>query len=107
MGQKTDHRQLPLGWRGCNPAYRDNAKCRAAVKRKFEVSGEACARIRNRSREIFRDIEAGPQISGFRNRLIHGYNEVDDAIVWGVILTKILILGAQVAQLEDRYPLET
>jgi uncharacterized protein with HEPN domain len=32
----------------------------------------------------------------FRNRLIHGYDSVDDAIVWDIIMRKLPALGRQV-----------
>ena len=33
-------------------AYKADAKCRAAVERKFEVAGEACVRLRDRFPKI-------------------------------------------------------
>jgi uncharacterized protein with HEPN domain len=80
-------------------AYLEDAKCRADVERKFEIIGEACTRIRERFPEIFHSIDTGPQIIGFRNRLIHGYDNVDDAIVWDVVVHKLPILGNQIEKL--------
>ena len=80
-------------------AYSRDGKCRAAVERKFEVIGEACTRLRDRFPEVF---EKGPdarQMISFRNRLIHGYDSVDDAIVWDVIMRKLPALGRQVDDL--------
>jgi uncharacterized protein with HEPN domain len=37
-------------------AYSHDAKCRAAVERKFEVMGEACTRLRDRFPEIFEKV---------------------------------------------------
>ena len=79
--------------------YRVDAKCRAAVERKFEVIGEACTRVRDRFPGIFEKIETGPQIIGFRNRLIHGYDNVDDAIVWDIVTRKLPSLGIQIEEL--------
>lgn len=76
--------------------YRVDAKCRAAVERKFEIIGEACSRVRDRFPGIFEKIGTGPQIIGFRNRLIHGYDNVDDAIVWDVVTSKLPDLGMQI-----------
>jgi len=69
--------------------YLVDTKTRAAVERKFEVIGEACARLRDRSPETFQHIPSAQEIIGFRNRLIHGYDQVDDAIVWDVISRKL------------------
>lgn len=81
------------------PRYRHDTKCRAAVERKFEVIGEACARLRDRFPDHFEKLDAGPQIIGFRNRLIHGYDNVDDAIVWDVVIRKLPALEQQVLDL--------
>ena len=80
-------------------AYRIDAKCRAAVERKFEIIGEACMRLRDRFPEPFSKIDSGSQIIGFRNRLIHGYDNVDDAIVWDVVTRKLPELTVQVDDL--------
>jgi uncharacterized protein with HEPN domain len=80
-------------------AYRLDAKCRAAVERKFEIIGEACTRLRDRFPESYSKIDSGPQIVGFRNRLIHGYDNVDDAIVWDIVTRKLPELTVQVEAL--------
>ena len=71
----------------------------AAVERKFEVIGEACNRLSLRDEETFEKISHAPQIIGFRNRLIHGYDTVDHAIVWDVIQNKLPLLGEEVDRL--------
>ena len=79
--------------------YRLDAKCRAAVERKFEVIGEACTRLRDRFPEPFGKLLHGPQIIGFRNRLIHGYDNVDDSIVWDAVTQKLPALENEVLSL--------
>jgi uncharacterized protein with HEPN domain len=80
-------------------AYKTDAKCRAAVERKFEVAGEACVRLRDRFPEIFESLHDAPRLIGFRNRIIHGYDDVDDTIVWEVATTKLQSLRKQVSAL--------
>ena len=80
-------------------SYQADSKSKAAVERKFEIIGEACSRIRNDFPEEFEKIRNGHQIIGFRNRLIHGYDSVDDAIVWDVLQTKLPELLACVEEL--------
>jgi uncharacterized protein with HEPN domain len=80
-------------------AYKADAKCRAAVERKFEVAGEACVRLRDRFPEIYESVPDAPRLVGFRNRIIHGYDDVDDAIVWEVATTKLASLRKQVSTL--------
>lgn len=72
---------------------------RAAVERKFEIIGEACNRLSYRAPETFDNISLAPQIVGFRNRLIHGYDAVDDAIVWDVVQSKLPLLEEEVLSL--------
>jgi uncharacterized protein with HEPN domain len=39
------------------------------------------------------------QIVGLRNRVIHGYDAVDDEIVWDIVKNKLPSLDAQVAMI--------
>jgi uncharacterized protein with HEPN domain len=65
--------------------YSRNPMLKAAVERKLEIIGEA---LRQASR-YFPNVEVRiancQQIIAFRNRLIHGYSVVSDALVWDVI----------------------
>jgi uncharacterized protein with HEPN domain len=58
---------------------------RSAVERKFEIIGEALRRIRDEDPDVFKEIIFGHDIVGMRNRLIHGYDAVDEEIVWETI----------------------
>jgi uncharacterized protein with HEPN domain len=78
---------------------RQDAKCRAAVERKFEIIGEACSGLRDRFPESFAKLAYGPQIIGFRNRIIHGYDNVDDSIVWDAVTRKLPELEKEVLKL--------
>ena len=71
------------------PAYQQDAKTRAAVERKLEIIGEACSRIRDKDPESFVLLVYAHQVIGLRNRVIHGYDSVDDAIVWDVVSNKL------------------
>jgi uncharacterized protein with HEPN domain len=82
-------------------AYIKDAKCRAAVERKFEIMGEACTRIRDRDPDAFEKLPYGPQVIGLRNRVIHGYDSVDDLILWDVISTHLNDFIAQVDTLAN------
>jgi uncharacterized protein with HEPN domain len=66
-------------------AFCKNDLVRSAVERKFEVIGEALRRIRDDDPDVFAKIEYGREIVGMRNRLIHGYDSVDEEIVWETI----------------------
>ena len=55
-----------------------------ALVRLLEIVGEAASQISREEQDQLSDI-AWPEIVAFRNRLIHGYDSVDLAIVWRVI----------------------
>ena len=52
--------------------------------RLVEVIGEAAARVSQEGREKYNSIP-WPQIIGMRNRLAHGYDQVDLKILWDTI----------------------
>jgi uncharacterized protein with HEPN domain len=69
--------------------FAHDALIRSAVERQFEIVGEALGRASASEPDLVRDIEDLPRIVGLRNRLIHGYDSVDDEIVWDIVQTKI------------------
>jgi uncharacterized protein with HEPN domain len=76
--------------------YEKDRLFRRAIEREFEIVGEALKRIRDEDSEIFDSIAHAQSIVGFRNRLAHGYDSIDDAIVWGVISGHLPLLRAEV-----------
>jgi len=58
---------------------------RSAVERKFEIMGEALNRISRDDSELLQRVRNYKDIVSFRNILVHGYDSIDDRIVWGVI----------------------
>ena len=65
--------------------FAEDDRTRSAVDRKFEVIGEALRRVRDEDPVTFEQIKLGHDIIGMRNRLIHGYDSVDEKIVWETI----------------------
>jgi len=53
------------------------------IERELEIIGEAMNRIMKIAPEI--QIENARQIVDARNWVIHGYNKVDDVVIWGII----------------------
>jgi len=78
-------------------AFSQDDLIRSAVERKFEIIGEALHRLRDMDEDLFRKIESGYDIIGMRNRLIHGYDAVDEEIVWDTIQADLpgLIISVQ------------
>jgi len=65
--------------------YEADEQLRSAVERKFEIMGEALNRIRRDEPDVLHRIREYRNIVSFRNILVHGYDAIDDRIVWGVI----------------------
>jgi uncharacterized protein with HEPN domain len=55
-----------------------------ALVRAVEVIGEAASKVSPEAREKFSEIP-WPKIIGQRNRLIHGYDDIDLDILWATI----------------------
>lgn len=65
--------------------YKENRLLRSAVERQFEILGEAFARIDVLGATCRRQLPEMGAIIGMRNRIIHGYDAVDDAIIWDAV----------------------
>ena len=65
--------------------YTSDEQLRSAVERKFEIMGEALNRIHRDEPAVLQHIRDHRDIISFRNILLHGYDTIDDLIVWGVI----------------------
>ncbi len=65
--------------------YGADRQFRRAVEREFEIIGEPLNRLTRADPAIADRLDELPRIVGFRNRIIHGYDTVDDATVWGIV----------------------
>jgi uncharacterized protein with HEPN domain len=70
---------------------------RRAIEREFEIIGEALNRIDKIDQTL--DIKSKKQIIGMRNRVIHGYDKIDNEIVWGVIVRHLPLLKSEISKL--------
>ena len=80
--------------------YKSNKLLRRGVERELEIIGEATNRILKIDKNI--DISDSRRIVNLRNWVIHGYDRVDDVIIWGIISKDILKLKEQVDKLIDK-----
>ena len=80
--------------------YLDNKMLRRAVEREFEIIGEAMNRIHKKDPDI--SVAYKTQIISMRNRVIHGYDKIDDGIVWGVIIKYLPILQQEIVALIEQ-----
>lgn len=81
--------------------YEASRQLRRAVEREFEVIGEALHRLELGDAATATRIDDLRRIVGFRNRIIHGYDTLDDATVWGVIEGRLPRLITQAKNLLD------
>ena len=79
--------------------YRQNRLLRQAVERNFEIIGEAIHRLRDHDPDVASKIGESGRIISFRNTLIHGYDLIDDALVWDVMENKLPTLLREVEAL--------
>ena len=80
--------------------YQQNKMIRRAVEREFEIIGEAMNRILKLEPNI--DITSAGQIIAMRNRVIHGYDKIDDGVVWGTISRHLPVLQEEVNKLLEK-----
>lgn len=83
--------------------YVSDDQIRSAVERKFEIMGEALTRIRRDDPDLLENIREHREIISFRNILIHGYDAIEDQIVWDVIESDLDLLIQDVRSLLTRH----
>jgi uncharacterized protein with HEPN domain len=81
-------------------SYQNNKLIRRAVEREIEIIGEAVNRILNLDETI--QISNGRRIVDTRNWVIHGYDNVDNTIVWAIITKHLPLLEKEVRKLLDK-----
>jgi len=69
--------------------YEQTRLIRDAVERNFIIIGEALSRLKRTDPELVEDLGDFPQMIAFRNIVVHGYEAIDDAIVWGIIQNEV------------------
>ena len=62
-----------------------------ALTKLLEITGEAANRVKNDEQTRYPEIP-WPQLIGLRNRLVHGYDQVDLDILWQILTRDLLPL---------------
>lgn len=75
--------------------YENDLLVRRAVERELEIIGEAMNKLLILSPTI--EIRHARRIVDLRNRVIHGYDKVDNGVIWGVIKKHLPNLNQEVA----------
>ncbi|MDP2423756.1 MAG: HepT-like ribonuclease domain-containing protein [Bacteroidales bacterium] len=78
-------------------SYMADKMLRRAVEREFEIIGEALGRIEKIDSKI--NISSKRQIISMRNRVIHGYDKIDNEIIWGTIVRHLPTLKIEIENL--------
>ncbi|MBU4316269.1 MAG: DUF86 domain-containing protein [Proteobacteria bacterium] len=82
--------------------YSESTVTQRAVERNFEIIGEALNRIKKIDQDILEAITEHYRIIGFRNILIHGYDTVDEMIVWDAVEKHLPLLISEAQKLLNR-----
>ncbi|MBW1656078.1 HepT-like ribonuclease domain-containing protein [Flavobacterium quisquiliarum] len=77
--------------------YEADLRTKRAVERNIEIIGEAMNRILKVNDEI--QITDSRKIVDVRNRIIHGYDSVSDAVIWGIVIKQVPVLKKEVEQM--------
>jgi uncharacterized protein with HEPN domain len=79
--------------------FKANKLLKRAIERELEIIGEAAGRILKID-SMF-PIEDARKIVDLRNWVIHGYDQIDDVIIWSIVSKQLPILKNQVEILLD------
>ena len=79
--------------------YQEDLKTQSAIERQLAIIGEALNKLKQAESDLF--IQHDKQIIGFRNRLVHAYDSIDNAIVWVIVKRHLQELKLEIEQLAD------
>lgn len=74
--------------------YVNDIKTKRAIERNLEIIGEAVNRIRKKDKNF--TLKNAHQIIGTRNRIIHGYDNVSDEMIWSIVINHLPKLKEEV-----------
>ena len=77
--------------------YKTNKLLRRGIERELEIIGEAANRILKLDSTI--KLDNARRIVDLRNWVIHGYDKIDDVIIWGIVSKQLPLLKDQVEKL--------
>ena len=74
--------------------YDSNRQLQQAVERNIEIIGEATKRILETEPSV--NISNARKIVNARNRIIHGYDDIDNAEIWSIIINNLPVLKNEI-----------
>ena len=84
--------------------YQGDELLRFAIERQFEIIGEAVSRLLKADPALAARITDYRRIIDFRNAISHGYDVVDDQLVWDAVVNKLPILKREVETMVAQLP---
>lgn len=76
--------------------YDSDLKTQSTTERQLAIIGEALNKLKRAEPDL--TINHEKQIIAFRNRLIHGYDSVDNSIVWTILQKYLPKLKLEIEQ---------
>jgi uncharacterized protein with HEPN domain len=83
-----------LGGKRSFDDYQKNKTVRRAVERELEIIGEAVSKLLKIRPDI--SISYARQIVDLRNKVIHAYDNVNDIVIWSVVMNHLPALNSEV-----------
>ena len=77
--------------------YVSEIRTKRAVERNIEIIGEAMSRILKENPQI--EISNSRKIVDARNKIIHGYDEISDDVIWGIVINHLPLLKKEAEKL--------
>ena len=77
--------------------YCNNRILQRAIERNLEIIGEAMNRILKIDKNI--PIQNAKEIIDTRNKISHGYDQVNHTIIWGIVIKHLPVLKSEVEKL--------
>jgi uncharacterized protein with HEPN domain len=77
--------------------YQKSVMLRQAVERNIEIIGEALNSALKINPSL--EISNARKIVDTRNRIIHGYDEVEDVVIWSIVIKHLPILHAEIKKI--------
>jgi len=76
--------------------YKSDIRTKRAIERDLEIIGEAANRILKKDKDFkLSNIE---KIIGTRNRIIHGYDNISDDLIWSIVINHLPKLKEEVSR---------
>ena len=77
--------------------YVADIKTKRAIERNLEIIGEAVSRILKKDKTF--SLKNARNIIGTRNRIIHGYDQITDDLIWSIVINHLPKLQKEVFDL--------